>query len=532
VTERSATVAADPALTDGQHLARGAAANAVILVAANFRAIFTFLIARVLGAAAFGRFGVAFATTELLSKAGMLGFDSSVVPMVAAQAADGDGDGCRRVFRRALIAGAGASALLAAIVFGLIVAATEITAGSLVGFLGAFANGGAVMVWALPGIAAMRIATGAARGVLSMRNEFYSRGVTETWVTIGVFLAAIAIGLRDRAPALAVVAGTSAGAVVAVALARRSLAAIPVRAPADSAGVTTLHRAAASTGTMLAYSLPTAGSSLLNVLVTEADVLLLAFYVGRAPGVTPETFGVFAAAAQIAVGLRKVRQIFDPIFAPVVATRSISEHRERLRDTVAGPGRWVLAAQLPLVGALVLSGGAVMSIYGREYAQGGVWLALLAVAHGSNTFAGLVETLLMIERPGLNLINAVVTVAIQVVAGIVLIPVFGVTGAAIAMCLGFASQGVLRFAELRHVYGWSWPWRTLRRPTVAFMAAFVPALGLRLLTASTGSTGEIASGLLFLVLYALIWRVVGAEPDDREIWRLLRAGRTSVSSDR
>ena len=91
----------DPALADGHHLARGAAANALVLLAANFRGIFTLLIARLLGEAALGRFGLMFATTELLSKAGVLGFDSSVVPMVAKRAAAGDGGGGTRLFRRA-----------------------------------------------------------------------------------------------------------------------------------------------------------------------------------------------------------------------------------------------------------------------------------------------------------------------------------------------------------------------------------------------------------------------------------------------
>ena len=125
-----------------------------------------------------------------------------------------------------------------------------------------------------------------------------------------------------------------------------------------------------------------AGTNLLNVLVTQADVLLLMFYVGRAPGVTPERVGVFFAAAEIAVGLRKVRQIFDPIFAPVVATRAASHQRAALKETVAAPGRWVFAAQLPLVGGLLLASGAVLSIYGRGFREGASWLAFLALAHG------------------------------------------------------------------------------------------------------------------------------------------------------
>lgn len=533
----------DPALTDGHHLARGAAANFFVLLAANFRGIFTFLIARLLGAAAFGRFGVVFTTTDLVSKGAALGLDSSIVPMVAMRAAVGDGDGCRRVFRRAVACVAVASVVLAVSAMSGIRWAT-LSPGSrgpsvfpwardvpavFDGFLGNFVGGGLIMLLALPGIALARVATGAARGLLSMRNEFYSRGVTETWVTIGVFVIALALGSRDRAPALAVVAGTTAAAAVALVLATRALASVP-RSPRDTVtpsphpSVTSspLLVVDTSVGSMLRYSLPMAGSSLLSVLVTEADVLLLAMFVGRAPGVTAETFGVFVVAAQLAVGLRKVRQVFDPIFAPVVATRSASERRGSLRDVVAGPGRWLLSAQLPLVGASVLSGGAIMSIYGSEYRQGAWWLALLTLAHGANTFAGLVETLLMIERPDLNLINAAMTVGVQIMAGLILIPMLGVTGAALAMCLGFSVQGILRFAELRHVYGWGWPWRSLGRPMTAFAMAFLPAAIVRL---AGGPLVEILAGLLFLILYAGAWRLLGAEPSDREIWKKLMASR-------
>jgi len=86
---------------EGQHLARGAAANALVLLAANFRAVFTFLIARLLGEAALGRFGLVFSLTELLSKAGMLGFDQGIVPMAAARAASGGHAHLQALLRRA-----------------------------------------------------------------------------------------------------------------------------------------------------------------------------------------------------------------------------------------------------------------------------------------------------------------------------------------------------------------------------------------------------------------------------------------------
>ncbi len=126
----------------------------------------------------------------------------------------------------------------------------------------------------------------------------------------------------------------------------------------------------------------------------------------------------------------------------------------------------------------------------------------------------------MVERPMLNLINAAMTLAVQVVTGVLLIPRFGVTGAAISMCVGFTVQGILRFAELKHVFGWSWPWHTLMRPMAVFAVAFVPAVLVRV---AFGAAGEIPSGLLFLGAYAAGWYVLGAEPADRLVWaRLLK----------
>ena len=493
-------------------MARGAAANALVLIASNFRSVFILLIARLLGEAALGRFGLAFATMELLSKAGMLGFDNSIIPFLAPRVKAGDKAGARRIFRRTAALAVVASTLLAALSVP-VIAWLAATRG-----LDAFTHGGTIMLLALPGIAIARIATGASRSVLAMSNEFYSRGLTETWVTTGVFVVAVAIGLRDEAPALAVTVGTTAAAAVAYVLASNALGrrlgmahATPRVALAGTAPVPT-------TGEMLRFSLPIAASSLLTVLVMQADVLLLGTYVNRAPGVTVESFGVFCAAAQIAGGLRKVRQVFDPIFAPIVASRRVTDDRAALRATVAGPGRWVLAAQLPAVGAMVLAAGLIMSVYGAGFRSGALWLALLAVAHGTNAFAGLVETLFMVERPGLNLANAVVTVLVQLVAGVLLIPGFGVTGAALAMCLGFATQGVLRFVEVKHVFGWAWPWRSLGRPLAAGGVAIVPAAALRM---AGGAWAELGSAALFLGLYALAWMWLGPDPEDRQVWQRL-----------
>jgi O-antigen/teichoic acid export membrane protein len=502
----------DAALADGHHVARGAAANSLVLLAANFRGIFTFLVARLLGETAVGRFGLALLTAEILSKAGTLGLDSSVTPLVARSAAVGDGEEARRIFRRAIRLGTAASVVL------MVLSIISLPAISRWAGSDAFTQAGALMMLALPGIAVSRISVAASRGMLSMRNEFYSRGLTETWVTTGAFLAALALGFRDAAPVLAVVTGISASAVVAFLVAWRALRVRPSTGTAESLPG------------LLRFSLPTAGSNLLNVTVTQADVLLLSLFVGRVPGITLEGVGVYWMAAQVAIQLRKVRQIFDPILTPVVATRAAqSNDRTALMQTVAAPGRWTLAVQLPFVGALVLSGGVILSIYGPGFREGALWLALLGLAHGTNLFAGMVETLFLIARPSLNLVNAAITAGVQVAAGLILIPRFGITGAAITMCISFLTQGVLRFAEMRHVFGWTWPWQSLTRPVLAFVVAFVPAALIRVST--SGLMMEATAGVLFLLIYAGTWWVIGAEPSDRELWARVKRSPWGLPGD-
>jgi O-antigen/teichoic acid export membrane protein len=513
----------DRSAADRHHLARGAVINLIVLVTGNLRGVFTFLVARLLGEAALGRFGLAWAATELLSKIGMLGLDSGIVPVVATRAGVGDTDGARAILRRAIA--------LVVIVSAVVALAAWLTSVWLVEVRGldALTDGGALMMFALPGIAAARVATGASRAVMALGNEIYSRGLADTWVTIGVFLIVVAAGVGDTAPSLAVVAGSTAGGLVACVLAVRALAAggVPGTGAMPQRPDEAIRPPALTTGSrrpsmrsVVAFSLPIAGSSVLAVLATRLDVLLLGTFVGRAPGLTLESFGVYCAATEIAVGLRKVRQVFDPILGPVAVHAAVD--RARLRQAVAAPGRWVVSVQLPLVGLLLLSGGAILTIYGRAFREGALWLGILAIAHGANSFVGLVETLLMVERPRLNLISAVVTLVVQVAAGLLLIPRWGATGAAVAIGAGLVVQGALRFRDVRSVFGWSWPWPSLRRPVAIGALAFAPALATRV--ALAGRPGvEIASGVLFLALYAAGWYRIGPEPSDRDVWRRLTA---------
>src|SRR5258705_6048234 len=96
-----------PARVDqtGVELKRGAFLNTIAMLASNFRGIFTFLVARMLGPAALGIFSVAWSTTDIISKIGVLGLDNAITTFIARSEAVGDRARSRSLFRVAVVLG-------------------------------------------------------------------------------------------------------------------------------------------------------------------------------------------------------------------------------------------------------------------------------------------------------------------------------------------------------------------------------------------------------------------------------------------
>src|SRR5262245_11791566 len=94
-----------PARVDdtGSELKRGAFQNTIAMLASNFRGIFTFLVARLLGPSALGTFSVAWANTDLVSKIAVFGLDNASTTFIARSQATGDFARSRILFRAAVV---------------------------------------------------------------------------------------------------------------------------------------------------------------------------------------------------------------------------------------------------------------------------------------------------------------------------------------------------------------------------------------------------------------------------------------------
>jgi O-antigen/teichoic acid export membrane protein len=156
-----------------------------------------------------------------------------------------------------------------------------------------------------------------------------------------------------------------------------------------------------------------------------------------------------------------------------------------------------------------------MMLFGRSFRIGGTWAAIVGAACALNAFVGLGETILMVERPKLNLLNSVIAIAAAVALNLILIPTFGPLGAALGMLVPYTLQGVLRAVEISWVFDWRWPWRAVVKPWAAALAALPPAVAIRWFMA--GPLAELAAACVYVAGYLAAWKLVGIEPSDREV---------------
>ena len=193
-----------PARVDetGVELKRGAFLNTIAMLASNFRGIFTFLVARMLGPAALGIFSVAWSTTDIISKIGVLGLDNAITTFIARSEAVGNRARSRALFRIAVVLGLAQSILTAAIVIvGLRFFNSRLhVQPQLVSAL-------ALVLCAMPGLALYRISTAISRGMKVMQHDIYSRGMTEPIATTLAFLLAVAVGFKQSSPEVAAIVG-------------------------------------------------------------------------------------------------------------------------------------------------------------------------------------------------------------------------------------------------------------------------------------------------------------------------------------
>ncbi|MBN1471730.1 MAG: oligosaccharide flippase family protein [Syntrophaceae bacterium] len=221
---------------------------------------------------------------------------------------------------------------------------------------------------------------------------------------------------------------------------------------------------------LLRYSLPVAFARLVANVITQIDLWMVLFFLG------PASAAVYGIMRMLADGVAKVRLSYDPLIVPVVSRLESNNQREKLRDVLSYTVRMVSMIQIAVAATLACFPKELLSIAGAQYsADLFAFLILLSgrLVNGigelsSQVVYGLGESALILRRN-------VITLLFAMPAGLMLIPRYGLLGAAMTSFLMISVQ-CLQVIVLQTRLTGRWLYKLELAPQMLCLFGFIGAV--------------------------------------------------------
>ena len=443
----------------GQAILRGARATAFgFAIRFGARLLFLFIAGRLFGATQFGAYLLAAAIVELAVSVGALSTKKTLFPLLDGHSGLGRRPG-QIVADAALLVG-GFSAALAAILM--------LTVGLLPASWLPPATKTALILLApmIVGQSLLDLVLAAARWKQIVRYEVVSRSLIEPYAaTLGAILA-WAIGLRETGLLFGYAFGT--------------LAALAYASWGTVRSYGGFHPAGYRPCTLVMKSiLSSAGSNsavdFLNALYMRIDLYMVSLLLGEGPT------GIYGMARQMTAPIRQVRQSFDGLLIPAVARTLALRGSRETGEALARATRLILILQLPILIAAVAAGAPLMEWFGPGFSAGYWALVALAAAEVIQAAFSMGDLIFVYLKPRVGLRITLAGILVGVAAALLLIPPFGITGAALAVLIAYVVRAALRVRELSRDFDVHVPLARHAGPLLAALAACGTAIGLHAL---------------------------------------------------
>ena len=195
---------------------------------------------------------------------------------------------------------------------------------------------------------------------------------------------------------------------------------------------------------ILNYSLPIMFTVILGSLLHWMDIMMLGYFTNA------ETVGLYHPAVRTAGLQQSILIAFAGIFAPMFSKYFAQNDSVGMDHIYKLVTRWILTLIVPVLLLLLLFSTKIMLLFGAEFLPSSNVLILLAI--GASIFAlfGLSGRALVVSgHQIINFYNALIVTSLNIILNIILIPKYGIIGAAIATLASMVILAIARVVETR-----------------------------------------------------------------------------------
>ncbi len=200
---------------------------------------------------------------------------------------------------------------------------------------------------------------------------------------------------------------------------------------------------------LISFAVPLFLQGVLGVIVTWTDVLMLGYML------TPVDVGMYSAARTLALLLQQILGAVAFLYFPLVTQLYGQKKLVEIGRTYAVITKWIMSISLPVFLVMFLFPRAVLwVVYSNKYIGAYVVLELLALGFFVHVAFG-PNGLTLVSFGDVKFVTAVsaITALANFVMNLLLIPVFGINGAAIATAITYISSNIIVSVKLFTKYG-------------------------------------------------------------------------------
>lgn len=293
----------------------------------------------------------------------------------------------------------------------------------------------AVFVLAIPVLVGQELGVGAIRGFENTIYRTYSRDLFYNGFRLGLLVVLLLAGVGVFAAGYAYLVAGAVGFLTIHVFLRRLL---PLWGEFRS------HMQ-----DLLWFSLPLLFSAAVSKLLSRIDTVMLAAYLNSG------SVGVYNVAYTLALGLGVIFSSFGFIYLPLASRLDSSGKYREINRVHKLTAKWTVLLGFPVFLTFVaFPTDVVRAVFGNEYVQPGVGtvLAILSTGFFVSGVAGYCQNALagFGYTRSILVVNLIAAVA-NIVLNFVLIPTYGIVGAAVASALSFATLNWIAFVFLWRV---------------------------------------------------------------------------------
>lgn len=473
--------------------------------------IHTLLLARLLTTSELGLYFLGLTITYVLTMIGLMGLQSGVIRFVSIYSGKADLDSILGILVSALVI-----TLVSSIFIALLLLAGRDWISRCIFVEPRLTNVLGIFVFAIPIDAMCKVFLATTQGLKYMQYTVYVEQIIMLVLRlIFVVLFVWLMNLGVEGAAMAYLLASILGLLAAFIFCNRKV-------PLIQKGRKPEFR----TKELLHFSLPMIPASIIFNVSTQVDILMLG-WLG-----TSSAVGIYSVSVRLIKLPMMVTKAFRAIFDPIIADLYCKRDFFQLSKLFNFSARWAFTISLPAYLALLCFPCSFMGLFGEKISTGAVSLSILASAYVFSTLSGLAASMIvMAGRSNLALINNLFFMFVSCTINYLLIPRYGVLGAATGHAAAFFALTALRFGEMFKTIKIHPFQLSLMKPVIASALSLSPLFIYFGINARLSSPVMLLSITVFILLYVAILLILRLDDHDRQIVSLFKspAFRNSVS---